>query len=92
MNARRIPINGIDLDGTLLPYDSMRRYWLWQLRKARTAPFAAVLAVLRLSGTIGRAQFTEKLVRAARRMKTYEDEMCQFASRISREIRSPSSA
>jgi phosphoserine phosphatase len=86
MRRSRIPVNAIDLDGTLLPYDSMHRYWRWQLRNIRTAPSAAALAVLRLTGGMGRARFTEMLVRVGRRLTGYDERMRGFAAGLYRDL------
>jgi phosphoserine phosphatase len=86
MMAARPLINGIDLDGTLLPYDSMRRYLFLQLRAARTVFGAAWLTALRQTGGLGRAEFVERLVRSGRRMKGYDVAMRRLADSLYADI------
>lgn len=79
-------INVIDLDGTLLPYDSLIKYTVLSLRHLRYFLPILLYSLLRLFRIIPRDVFQKNLLIRMRKTKNYENEMKKFSSRLYREL------
>ena len=79
-------VNAIDLDDTLIPYDSMRRFyfiWLWNWRYFLQLLW---LLVLRKSGVYNRGIFSEKFHQLIKNDTQYQEICNKFGNEIAASI------
>lgn len=79
-------INVIDLDGTLIPYDSFREYVFLFLSNYKTSFLISILVILRITRVLNAAQFKKWIILTARRVANYDSIMKRFAERISEDL------
>lgn len=79
-------INVIDLDGTLVPYDSFQRYALIFLRKRKSLFKILLMSVLRFFKLIDAGTFKKAVILTARDIDNYEEIMRKFASKLHDDI------
>lgn len=81
-------INVIDLDNTLLPYDSFRRYIYIFLKIPQTFFHILFLLILRKVGIIKLFYFKKSVIKKARCVKNYNIIMKNFAEKLYNDINS----
>lgn len=72
-------INVIDLDGTLIPYDSFRKYTIVFLTKRESCHLVFIMLMLRILKIIDLGTFKKTIILAARKVNNYEKMMKKFA-------------
>ncbi len=77
-------IHVIDLDGTLIDYDSFRTYTLLFLRNRQTFYRIGLYVLLRKFRLFSAPAFKAMIITAARRVRNYEEMMVEFADKILR--------
>ena len=75
-------INVIDLDGTLLHYNSLTRYTLLSMSHGRYFLPTLYYSILRLLRIIPRDVLQKNIVSRMRKTKNYEDEMKKFSKKL----------
>ena len=75
-------INVVDLDGTLIPFDSFRSYILLFLFKKRFTLKIIFLSLSRLVGFIDGLTFKKKIYLNTYRFEDYDTEMRNFAKKL----------
>lgn len=75
-------INVIDLDGTLVPYDSFQKYTLTFLTKRKSWLTILFTSVLRFINLIDGYKFKKTVILAARKVDNYEAIMRNFAEKL----------
>jgi phosphoserine phosphatase len=87
-NTKRQKVNVIDLDNTLLPYDSLTRYALRFMFGWRNfAPFVCY-SLLRITGILPRDRYLKKILARARKVDDYADKVRRFSDSLYRDINS----
>ena len=79
-------INVIDLDKTLLPYDSFRKYILIFLRNKQSAFHILPLAILRKLRLLNLSNFKKGVIRKARKVNNYNDKMKEYSNQLFADI------
>jgi phosphoserine phosphatase len=79
-------LNVIDLDNTLLPYDSFRKYIFLFLKNPRTSFHFAFLLFQRKFRLINASYFKKHIVKAARKTPGYNQRMKSFATQLHHDI------
>lgn len=75
-------LNVLDLDDTLIPYDSFMKYVFLFWKKPKLIVRFTYYACLRKMRLIGASEFKEKIVKNARRISDYESSMQAFAKKL----------
>ena len=75
-------INVIDLDKTLLPYDSFRKYILIFLRNKQSALHILPLMILRKLRLLNSATFKKRVIERGRKVDNYNDKMKYFSDQL----------
>jgi phosphoserine phosphatase len=78
----RPKINVIDLDGTLVPYDSFQKYALTFLKNRKSLLKIILSSALRVMKMIDAGTFKKTVIMTARRVENYEEIMRKFASKL----------
>jgi phosphoserine phosphatase len=87
-NTKRQKVNVIDLDKTLLPYDSLTRYVLRFMFGWRNfVPFVCY-SLLRITGILSRDKYLKKIWVRARKVDDYENKVRRFSDSLYRDINS----
>ena len=79
-------INVIDLDKTLLPYDSFRKYILIFLRNKQSALSILPLIIFRKLRLINSSVFKKRAIQKARGVKNYKTIMRHFSDQLFADI------
>jgi len=79
-------INVIDLDNTLLPYDSFRKYILIFLRSREISLRMISWVILRKIRVLDLATFKRETIKTARKKCNYEQVMRRFSNRLFADI------
>ncbi len=79
-------INVIDLDGTLLHYNSLTRYTLYALKQWRYFIPTLILSLLRILHIIPGDFFQKYLLKRMRKTAHYENEMKKFSTLLSKDM------
>ena len=79
-------INVIDLDGTLIPYDSFRKYVYHFLVKRSAFIHIAILILLRLTRSISPAIFKKHVVKKSRKVPSYSQNLVEFSNCVIRDF------
>ena len=81
-------INVIDLDYTLLPYNSLTRFVLLFMIKWRLFLPILLLSFFRIMGLLGRDKFQKRILILTRKTPNYESRLQEFAQMLYRDINS----
>jgi len=79
-------INVIDLDSTLLPYDSFRKYILVFLRNKQSTVHILPLMILRKLKLLDSSPFKKRVIERGRKIDNYNDVMKEFSNRLFADI------
>ena len=79
-------INVIDLDNTLLQYDSFRKYILIFLRNKQTALHILPLMILRKLRLLNSSAFKKRVIEIGRKIDNYNDKMNEFSNQLFADI------
>jgi phosphoserine phosphatase len=79
-------INVIDLDNTLLPYDSFRKYILMFLRNKHSALHILTLMILRKLRLIDSAAFKKRVIERSRKIEKYDNKMNNLSNQLFKDI------
>ena len=79
-------INVIDLDNTLLPYDSFRKYTLNFLRNKQSTLHILPLIILRKSRLLNSSAFKKRVIERGRKVDNYNDKMKEFSDQLFADI------
>jgi len=82
----KIKINLIDLDGTLLQYNSLTKYTILSMRHWRYLIQLLYFSLLRILRIIPRDKFQKNILIRMRKTKNYEDEMKKFSYSLYHDI------
>lgn len=80
-------INLIDLDGTLIPYDSFRKYVFIFLKKPHMFFYLSFLIILRTTRIISLEKFKELVIKKVRKNKDYNKIMEAFSLKLYNNIK-----
>lgn len=75
-------INVIDLDNTLLPYDSFRKYILIILRNKQSTLHILPLMILRKLRLLNSATFKKRVIERGRKVDNYNDKIKEFSDQL----------
>lgn len=82
-------INVIDLDGTLIPYDSFKKYIFLLIRKCK--PFTALriyhLILLRVLRLLSNSDFKKAVIRSCREATDYNEALKSFSKQLFGDVR-----
>ena len=81
-------INVIDLDKTLLPYDSFRKYILIFLGNKQSALSILPLMILRKLRLLNSSNFKKRVIERGRTVDKYNDKMKEFADQLFADVNS----
>ena len=79
-------INVIDLDNTILPYDSFRKYILICLRNKRFTLHILALMILRKLRLLNSSDFKKRVIERGRKVYNYDDKMKEFSNQLFADI------
>lgn len=79
-------INVIDLDKTLIPYDSFRRYLLIFLQNKQTVLGILPLIILRKFRLLNSSNFKKRVIEIGRKLDDYNDKMKAFSAQLFEDI------
>ena len=79
-------INVIDLDNTLLPYDSFRKYILIFLRNKQSALHISPLIILRKLRLLDSSAFKKRVIERGRKVDNYNDKMKEYSNQLFADI------
>ena len=79
-------INVIDLDNTLLPYDSFRKYVLILLRKKQSTLHILPLIILRKLRLLDSSALKKRVIKRGRKVDNYNDKMKKFSDQLFADI------
>ena len=79
-------INVIDLDNTLLPYDSFRKYILNFLRNKQFTLHILPLIILRKLRLLNSSAFKKRVIERSRKVDNYNDKMKEFSDQLFADI------
>jgi len=75
-------INVIDLDNTLLPYDSFRKYILICLQNRKSFLSILPLIILRRLRLLDSSAFKKRVIEKSRKVDNYNDKMKEFSEQL----------
>lgn len=82
----KLKINVIDLDGTLIPYDSFRKYvYHFLFNRSAVIPIA-ILILLRVTRSIGLCTFKKHVMGISRKVPFYSQNLVEFSDHVLREL------
>ena len=79
-------LNVVDLDGTLLPYDSARRFVWLLLGRPQILVQVVQVCILRFLGRIDARTFLERVLRSARSFADHDQRMRVFSEQLYRDL------
>jgi len=79
-------INVIDLDKTLLPYDSFRKYILIFLRNKHSTLHILPLIILRKLRLLNSSAFKKRVIERGRKIDNYNDKMKEYSDQLFADI------
>ena len=79
-------INVIDLDKTLLPYDSFRKYILIFLRNKQSTLHILPLMILRKLRLLNSSAFKKRVIERGRKVDNYNDKMKEYSNQLFADI------
>ena len=79
-------INVIDLDNTLLPYDSFRKFIFIFLQNKQSAFLVLVLIILRKLRLLNSSNFKKRVIERGRKVNNYNDKMKEFSDQLFEDI------